>query len=166
MIAQHAGREEIELYVLDVLDAAPRAELEAHVRGCRVCAAALAEEARLEETLRAALPLVRRPPARVVALPRRGAPASAPRRRAPALAFAAAAALVLSVGLRGRHSPPAGVEDFAGPAVCVGPAIGAPAASQACTFDASDLVCRRGGGGNAISPPLSDLVCRTSCAVR
>jgi hypothetical protein len=91
----HPARAELELYVLGALDAGPAARIERHVRSCAPCASDLAEEARVENTLRALVPRVRAPAraATVVALP---LPPAA-RRTSWSSALAAMAAVVMGV---------------------------------------------------------------------
>ena len=102
MAARHPLPDELELYVLGALDGETTLRLERHVRRCSPCAAALAEEARLETTLRALVPAVRQAPAKVVRLPR---PAPPPRPRAGLSgALGAAAAILVAVwGLGGER---------------------------------------------------------------
>jgi anti-sigma factor RsiW len=105
--ARHPLPDELELYVLGALDGETALRLERHVHRCPPCAAALAEEARLEETLRALVPAARAR-AQVVRLP--APPTPAPRPRAGLSGtMAAAAAVVLAVwGLEGGRGPSGG----------------------------------------------------------
>lgn len=101
--ARHPLSEELELYVLGALDAQSAARLERHVRRCSPCAAALAEEARLETTLRALVPAVRRAPARVVPLPVPPPPARRQRTGWSGALVAAAAGLLCVWGFGTQH---------------------------------------------------------------
>jgi hypothetical protein len=60
----HLSLADLELFVIDGLDAMRAAEIEAHLVACPACSAALASEARLEiafeEVARAPVPVVRR----------------------------------------------------------------------------------------------------------
>jgi hypothetical protein len=163
----HASREELALFVLGALEAAPAARLERHVRGCAACAAALAAEAALENTLRDLVPRVRMPArgATVVPLPVAPPRAAVPAgRRTPwSSAFAAAAAVVLGVWALGAdHLDPGGP-----------PRLGAVSASLAgglegegrllCELERNDLLCSSPGApGSPAStiPSGSDSVCR------
>jgi anti-sigma factor RsiW len=100
--ARHPRPDELELYVLGALDRETALRLERHVRRCSPCAAALAEEARVETTLRELVPAVGQAPAKVVRLPR---PAPPPRPRAGfSGALGAAAAILVAVwGLGGER---------------------------------------------------------------
>ena len=98
----HPDRGQLELYVLGALDGEGNRRLERHVRICDSCACRLREEARLENTLRAAVGEdapggeVERPLAKIVRLPARRP--AAPIRRHPGArsrVFAAAAALLI-----------------------------------------------------------------------
>src|SRR5205814_2945588 len=107
--ARHPFPAELELYVLGALDGALALRLERHVRRCPPCAAALAEEARLENTLRALIPAVGQPPAKIVPL-RVPVAAPAPRPRAGLSGpLAAAAAILMAVwGLGSGRGGPTG----------------------------------------------------------
>jgi anti-sigma factor RsiW len=53
MTREHLPQEQLELYVLDMLDGVDKADVERHVAGCARCASALAAEARAELDLQA-----------------------------------------------------------------------------------------------------------------
>src|SRR5262245_10649470 len=50
-MSEHPTSEDLERYVMDLLEERDAAALEAHVAGCAACAAALEREARLEVSL-------------------------------------------------------------------------------------------------------------------
>jgi len=152
MNTRHPIADELELYVLGALEGDVAARLERHVRRCPPCAVALAEEARLETTLRA-LVAARRAPAKVVPLP---VPA-APERSRPGLSgtLAAAAAILLSVwGLGSAHrvstGGPAAVVAGEGPVcelegevpLCPWPAAMASMAVPATPVEGGTDICR------------------------
>jgi len=124
----HARREELELYVLGALEPPALVRLEGHVRRCAACAGALAEEARLETTLRALVPAARRAPAKVVRLPERPA---ARRAGGWSGALAAAAALVVVWGMGAPRLVPSS-----------GGATVAEAAGLVCEASAEEPLCR------------------------
>jgi anti-sigma factor RsiW len=143
----HARPEELELYVLGALERDACARLEGHLRGCSPCSAALAAEARIEETLRDLVPTVRRAPAKIVRLPDRR-PAPGPAKTAGGWSgMMAAAAIVVAVwGLSGSRMPAGGGRSAvaeAGVMVCEAaaeePLCAWPAASFA---NPADNVCR------------------------
>jgi anti-sigma factor RsiW len=162
-VARHPLPDELELYVLGALDGERAARLERHVGRCGPCAAALAEEARLENTLRALVPAAGRAPAKVVRLP---APASlpAPRPRASLSGpLAAAAAIVLAVwGLEGGRGASTGRGGIA--AASVGEA------TLVCEAEAEAPLCPWPGALASVAPVVStENICREpmgSCAVQ
>jgi hypothetical protein len=108
MSRNHLPRQDLSLYVIGALEPAETARLEAHVAACPSCAAALADEARLEMKLQAVMPeaLRERPPSLGAA---RSLPvvaeSPATRRRWP-VAMMLAASLVVVARLALQHVAP------------------------------------------------------------
>jgi hypothetical protein len=84
---EHLSPSDLELFVIDGLDAVLASRVEAHVLGCRECGEALAREARLEVDLEEVARRAARPV--LVEATRRSRPAPV---RPPRLGFALAAA--------------------------------------------------------------------------
>jgi anti-sigma factor RsiW len=112
MTEQHLSPGDLEAFVIDALDAARAAEVEAHVVACPVCSAALAREAELELSLvevahavphsRSGLGNERRPQHQAASVSERSGtarprPAVQPSKPASRLGFAVVAAGTLSL---------------------------------------------------------------------
>ena len=97
MSANHLSASDLELYVIDGLDALRAARVEAHVFECEACSMALAREASLELALEevARAPVTRDVP-RPMARPVASTHAHAPARRRVSFALATAGTLSLA----------------------------------------------------------------------
>jgi anti-sigma factor RsiW len=165
----HPPQGELELYVMGALEAGPAGRIERHVRACQACAAALAEEARIETTLRAIVPRVQaevEPPSNLVRLPTPSAPSAPATRASRSSALAAAAALLLGVwGLSADRLDHAGERTLVpDSAMAVASGREGEGAALVCLADGSDALCRVPLAVATMAPASLDLptdaVCR------